>query len=462
MLKKTPSLAQRASLVFMSVYIVISIGVLAISAAFSWADRGEGNLSGPGLAIEYAAEDIRQVKGRFYIADDSRLAGLAARNPNMWLIVVKDERFFTSGAVPDAAQRTVAELQTLVSRAVFRLPGVKAPLDAVSVQPIVLASGPVTIAAGGVDPATLSTVESIDILLNPAIIVLVGVIAAISLLAMPFAIPAFTRALSKVTQEASTIGPHNWGNRIHEENAPKEVLPLVRGFNSALERLETELGRRRRFIADAAHELRTPLAVLSLRVDSLADEDNKFELQRSVKRLTNVVSQMLDLERLTLSARQSSMVDLVANARDVVADFAPMAITSGYDLTLVAPDTDVVVSGDPHAISRAIINLINNSIVHGGESGQITVVVGHDLTIDVIDEGPGVPTELQPRLFEPFSRGNPNVEGCGLGLHLTSQIMSAHGGIAILMPTKVGTQFRLDFKGDELQTKTLRPASDPG
>jgi signal transduction histidine kinase len=105
----------------------------------------------------------------------------------------------------------------------------------------------------------------------------------------------------------------------------------------------------------------------------------------------------------------------------------------------------VLVTGDAQAISRALTNLLSNSILHGGGAGQIAVAVGKEGIIDVIDEGPGVVTEVQPRLFEPFSRGNPSVEGCGLGLHLTREIMRAHQGDVRLVATERGAMFRLIF-----------------
>jgi signal transduction histidine kinase len=274
---------------------------------------------------------------------------------------------------------------------------------------------------------------------------MLAAIAIISLIAMLIAIPSFSQLLRPITTEAGDIGPQEPGRRLQEAKAPKELLPLVRGFNAALDRLEVELGRRKRFIADVAHELRTPLAVVSLRVDSSDHHEGKEDVRRGLRGLTHLVSQMLDLERLSLSGQQRSSVDLVAIARDLVADLAPMADDRGYDLALIAPDRSVTVIGDAHAISRAMTNLIGNSIVHGGGAGQITVAVRADRTIDVIDEGTGVPAASQPRLFEPFFRGSSNAEGCGLGLHIVHEIMATHGGEASLVPTQRGATFRLKF-----------------
>jgi signal transduction histidine kinase len=263
--------------------------------------------------------------------------------------------------------------------------------------------------------------------------------------AMLIALPILARALRPLAAEAASILPQDPARRLDENKAPREVLPLVRGFNAALDRLASELGRRKRFIADAAHELRTPLAVVALRVEALRDETDKQDLRRGLGRLVHLVSQMLDIERLSLSGRERLPVDLVGIARDVVADLAPTAIERGYDLSLEAPGAPVIVTGDAHAISRAITNLIGNSIAHAGGAGQIRVVVGADRTIDVTDEGAGVPTALLPRLFEPFGRGSSDAEGCGLGLHLTREIMRAHGGEVRLLRHHPGAAFRLSF-----------------
>lgn len=445
MLNRAPSLARRAALIFALVYAAILFTVLALNAAVGWADRGQDNLRGPGLAIDYASAELQKMDGQWRIPNAGRFAGLGERNPALWLIVIEGDRLFASGPAPEAAARTVAQLRTLVGVAAFRLPGNATPLGAVSVQRRELASGTILIAAGGVDPTTLSTGESIAELFNPSIFVMLVVIAVISLLAMFFAIPSFARALWPITVEAEAISPGEPGRRLDEGKAPKELLPLVRGFNAALDRLELELGRRKRFIADVAHELRTPLAVVSLRADALVQEEGKADLQRGLKGLTHLVSQMLDLERLSLSSGQRESLNLVTIARDVVADLAPMAIDRGYDLSLAALDAPVFVTADMHAISRALSNLVGNAIIHGGRAGQILVTVGGDRTIDVTDEGPGVPAALQPRLFEPMCRGSSDVEGCGLGLHIAQEIMRSHGGKASLVPGPRGATFRISF-----------------
>ncbi|HYI42188.1 MAG TPA: HAMP domain-containing sensor histidine kinase [Sphingomicrobium sp.] len=447
MLREPRSLALRASIIFTSVFAAMIVAVVGLSAIYSWADRGAGNLRGTVIAVDYAAEDLREAGGGLGLARGGRFADLAARNPTLWLVAVKDGHVFTAGPVPRAALVAVGHLHEAIDSVVLRVPGQEMPLAATSLQRRELKHGTVMIAAGGVDPASLNTRESMHLALQPEVLIGLLTVALVSLLAMLIAVPSFTRALLPVTREAAKIVPNDPGRRLQESKAPTEVLPLVRGFNAALDRLEFELGRRKRFIADVAHELRTPLAVVSLQAENLPDGDAKSDLQRGMRRVTQLVAQMLDLERLSLSGQQHASVDLVAVARDVVADLAPIAIAKGYDLVLSSPRTPVTVSGDVHAIGRALTNLIGNSIAHGGGSGAINVVVGEERTVDVLDEGPGVPAEFQSRMFEPFARADSSAEGSGLGLHLTREIMSAHGGEVCLLPSHRGAAFRLSFPG---------------
>jgi signal transduction histidine kinase len=429
----------------MSVYAAIFVTAMAASASISFFDRGSGNQRGPVLAIAYAASDLRTVGKGLAFSGAGRLADLAKRNAGFWLVAEKDGQLFTAGAVTPEIVRDVRRFRGASEVVLFAVPGADPRRSFGAIGVAELDGESVPVAAGGIDPRSLTAAESLHLLLGPRIPVMLLIIAVISVAAMLVALPAFTRALRPITAEATAINPQEPGRRLDERLTPKELLPLVRGFNAALDRLEVELGRRKRFVADVAHELRTPLAAISLRVDSMPDDESRLELQRSLARLTHLVTQMLDLERLSLAGRQKSDVDLVRLARDVVAELAPLAIAGGYDLALVAPDSPVLVKGDAHAITRAIINLVSNSIVHGDNNGQITVEVSAGARIDVVDEGPGIRQDLQELLFEPFKRDNSKAGGCGLGLHLTREIMGAHHGEVRLLRSGKGARFSLQF-----------------
>jgi signal transduction histidine kinase len=445
MLRRTPSLALRAVLTFTAVYVAAIAVFLAVMVVTDDPDRDRHGHTGPKIALSRAAEDLARTENGFRLPRDGGFAAMAARNPQIWLIGRSGDSTLSFGRVPEPVARAFEQHGPLIESGRFYVPGVERPLANAVVERRRTGTGSILLAAGGVDPRTLGSGDSLGASWGEGVVVILFWIAIVGFAAMLIALPILSRALRPLAAEAGSILPQEPARRLDEEKAPRELLPLVRGFNAALDRLASELGRRKRFIADAAHELRTPLAVVALRVEALADETDKQELRRGLGRLVHLVSQMLDIERLSLSGRERSSVDLAAIARDVVADLAPTAIKSGYDLSLEAPDAPVLVTGEAHAISRAVTNLIGNSVAHGGGAGQIRVAVGADRTIDVADEGPGVPADLQPRLFEPFSRGSSNAEGCGLGLHLTREIMRAHGGEVRLVPGRGGATFRLSF-----------------
>jgi len=454
MLRRTPSLALRAVLTFTSVYIAAIAVFLAIVIVTDDPHRDPNSHTAPKIALSRAAEDLQRTENGLRMKRDGGFAAMASRNPALWLIARSGDSAFSVGRVPEPVARAFEQHGLLIESGRFYVPGVERPLANAVVERRRVGSGSILLAVGGVDPGTLGSGDSLGASWGEGILVILTGIAIVGFAAMLIALPILSRALRPLAAEAASILPRAPARRLDEDKAPRELLPLVRGFNAALDRLASELGRQRRFIADAAHELRTPLAVVALRVEALEDETDRKELRRGLGRLVHLVSQMLDLERLSLSSRERSHVDLAALARDVVADLAPTAIKSGYDLSLEAPDSQVIVTGDPHAISRALTNLVGNSVAHGGGGGQIRVVVGSDRIIDVTDEGPGVPAALQPRLFEPFSRGTSNAEGCGLGLHLTREIMRAHGGEVRVVPRQGGATFRLSFAAPEEEGRT--------
>ncbi len=443
MLRRTPSLALRAVLTFTAVYMV-TIAIFLTVTVLQGVHGDRNRHIGGKMAVSRAVEDLVRTDTGFRIRGNGAFLEMASRNPEMWLIAQSGNRSFTFGQVPESLRRAFEPQGLLAESGRFYVRGLKPPLAFAVVERHQVGSESLILVAGGVNPATLGFGAALRAYWGDDFLVWLARTAVMGFVAMLIALPILSRALRPLAAEAASILPEEATRRLDEKKAPREVLPLVRGFNAALDRLASELGRRKRFIADAAHELRTPLAVVALRVEALQDETDKRELRRGLGRLVHLVSQMLDIERLSLSGRERRPVDLAGVARDVVADLAPTAIKSGYDLSLEAPDTPVMVTGDAHAISRAITNLVSNSIAHGGGAGQIRVIVGA-CTVDVTDEGAGVPDAMHPRLFEPFSRGSSNADGCGLGLHLTREIMRAHGGDIELMPAERGAAFRLKF-----------------
>lgn len=148
-----------------------------------------------------------------------------------------------------------------------------------------------------------------------------------------------------------------------------------------------------------------------------------------------------------MSSRQHERVDLVTLSKSAVADIAPLAVAGGYNIAFVAEVESVSVNADPHAVMRAVMNLLGNAIAHGGNAGCIEVRVLKEGYVDIVDNGPGVAPDARKRIFEPFRRERWDRDGCGLGLHLVREIMFSHGGNVHLLDSATGSVFRLDFCG---------------
>jgi signal transduction histidine kinase len=212
--------------------------------------------------------------------------------------------------------------------------------------------------------------------------------------------------------------------------------------------LERAMEQQKRFTANAAHELRTPLAVLRARIDGLPPSPGREALQRDVDRMARLVDQLLAVARL--EARQVDLadgVDLVAVARDTVARLFPLALSAGRTLALTAPDGPVPVRGDAFALEDALRNLIDNALRHGPPGETVDVTVGASPPVlEVADRGPGVPAALRPHLFEPFSRGADRKGGAGLGLAIVAETAAIHGA-AVTADDRPegGCRFRLSF-----------------
>jgi signal transduction histidine kinase len=223
------------------------------------------------------------------------------------------------------------------------------------------------------------------------------------------------------------------------DRVPSEVVPLIHAFNSVLERLEQQFAARERFLIDAAHELRTPIAVMQTRIDTTLEGSTRDTMMDDIGRLRETAEQLLDFERSEQSPEPFEQADLVEVARNVVADQAPLALRSGYEISF---DTEVdelyrVVS--PSAMSRAIGNLVRNAIDHGGNAGTISVRVSERGGISVSDEGPGIPAPHRDLVFEPFYRVTPRSTGAGLGLSIVKQIVTRHRGSVALDGNPTGT-----------------------
>ncbi|WEJ31830.1 HAMP domain-containing sensor histidine kinase [Devosia sp. SD17-2] len=263
---------------------------------------------------------------------------------------------------------------------------------------------------------------------NPVFVGLVLLLTSVTLISIPVLIRRTLRGVEGVAEEAEDIDVNKPGVRLSDQSVPSELQPLVHAFNTALGRIDDGVERQQRFMADAAHELRTPIAILQTRLDMLPPGEQRAQLELDVARLSGMANQLLDLHRMDLSPASPQLVDLVEIASEVTADIAPLAISAGTELSFSADAKRVQVRGDAGALSRAITNLVQNAMTHGGPNITIDVSVSATGRVRVSDTGPGIKPENREEIFWPFHRLAPLQHGAGLGLSLVSDIVRRHGG----------------------------------
>lgn len=263
---------------------------------------------------------------------------------------------------------------------------------------------------------------------NPVFVGLLCLLTLASFLIIPKIVRGELRGIDQVALDANKIDFQRRGTRLSLERVPDELHSLVRAVNAGLQRLDDGIERRHRFIAGAAHELRTPIAILQARLELMHGGEQQGKLMLDVARLANLANQLLDLERLEAEVPQFQRTNLVELATEVASDMAPVIIAAGCTIVFDAETENVPVLCDPPSLSRALLNLIQNAVVHGGESSMISVTVSSDATLRVADTGPGIPEEYRDVIFEPFGRVTPLDQGAGLGLALVRDIVERHKG----------------------------------
>ncbi|AWM07770.1 sensor histidine kinase [Bradyrhizobium symbiodeficiens] len=266
-------------------------------------------------------------------------------------------------------------------------------------------------------------------------------------IATPMIVQRAFRGLDTTADQARRIDIHQRGARLSVDRIPLEVVPLVTAVNDALARLDQGYARHKRFVADAAHELRTPIAILNTRLESLAPGPDKTRLLEDTARLATLAEQLLDIQRLDRCGHPFTRVDLVVIAQSAAADLAPLAIAAGYELALDAPATPIETIGDPAALERALTNLVQNAIQHGPRRGTIGIRISKPACIEVTDEGAGIPAAQREQIFEPFYRLTPLDRGAGLGLNMVREIVLLHGGqVSVTDGADGGTGFRITLR----------------
>jgi signal transduction histidine kinase len=236
--------------------------------------------------------------------------------------------------------------------------------------------------------------------------------------------------LREASRNAQAIEPARLDLRLPVRDIPRDVLPLVKAINQALDRLEAGFRMQREFTADAAHELRTPLSVLRARVDLLADDGARRALQADIERMGRVVGQIIEIAELeTFVADRRETADLQAVAAEVVGFLAPLALAEGKVVALTGETAPILVMGAHERLFQALRNLVENAIRHTPKGGTVETAVSADGSAQVLDEGPGVDEADRELIFRRFWRRDRRRSGsAGLGLSIVARIMETHEG----------------------------------
>lgn len=293
-------------------------------------------------------------------------------------------------------------------------------------------SGWIVVSQDDADPAVVTDDIVRSFLLRFALISL-PIAALVPLVGASLA-RRLTLRMRAVSQVAARIGPQSLDTRLPRGLLPLEAEPLAEATNAALDRLAAAIHVQTAFAADVAHELRTPLAVVRLRADAVADPDIRQALMAAVDRAGRVIAQLLALAELERPIEAGgTMVDLHALAERVVADRAPAILASGRTIALERNDEPAGAFGYPEALVLALENLIDNAKRHTPPGTAIEVRSGPGSRLTVSDDASAISESDFARFKNRLWRGaGSKVEGSGIGLSIVERVARAHGGRLIM------------------------------
>lgn len=253
--------------------------------------------------------------------------------------------------------------------------------------------------------------------------------------------------LARLRREVEGRAPNDLAP-IRLDQAPRELHALALALNTLLAAVQHTVATQRRFIADAAHQLRTPLAGLKSQTELALQFDLEAPLRARLERVhssatrsAHLVSQLLTLARAepeSAIAHDRTRFDLRRFAQELVAEWVPRALRAGVDLGIESAEddaTDPQVHANALLLREAIANLIDNAVRYAGRGAEVTLRVvpgARDVVLEVVDNGPGLEAADRERVFERFVRVGTESDGCGLGLPIVRQIIEQHGGQVVL------------------------------
>jgi two-component system sensor histidine kinase BaeS len=299
----------------------------------------------------------------------------------------------------------------------------------------------------------------IGVVSAPPIVVVGGLLAllvvALAAVGMGRTVGRTVAPIDDLVAAAARIERGDYSVRVRERGT-RPVRSLARAFNGMSARLEDLDRRRRTFLADVAHELRTPLSVIAGQLEGIedglypADAEHLAPIHAQVKALDKLID---DLRTVALAEAGSLPLDrrptdIGALIDETAVAFAGLPATPGVQIATEIENSLPSVDVDPQRIRQVMTNLLTNAVRYSPPYGMVRVVVRsepRDVVVEVIDNGPGIPAVLLPNVFERFAK-DPGSPGSGLGLAIARDLVQAHGGtIEALSPPGQGTTIRFSL-----------------
>lgn len=321
---------------------------------------------------------------------------------------------------------------------------VDGPQDRWRIYTLHVANSDVAVQVGERMDIRLVLVQGIALGLVLPLLLLVPIAALLIWLSLRDGLKALRGLIEEIGQrtmrDMSPIGLDGW---------PRDLQPLVRSMNLMFARIDRALSNERRFLDDAAHQLRTPLSAIKLQAQMIGDEDDPAErrllagqLVESVDRAAALTDRLLTLARLQSMPDSGAAGDLRQEAVETIADLAPVAARRG--VALAFDGREAVPSGDPILLRLIVANLLENAVRHAPARSEVRVAVAArdgSAVLSVVDAGPGIPPREREKVLQRFYRG-PAAEpgGAGLGLSIVGQAAQLLGGRVELKDRDDGAQ----------------------
>jgi two-component system OmpR family sensor kinase len=305
-----------------------------------------------------------------------------------------------------------------------------------------------------------------QILIGGAIVALLEILIARSF------IRTYASNLRRLQDAARKVADGNFETKIPVASVGP-LRPVARTFNEMQRRLAELDSARKQFIANASHELRTPIFSLGGFVELLEDEDPSPEeraefvrtMRQQIERLTKLTTDLLDLSQLDAGAvvMNAGSVDLTALAREVTREFGARAELRGSRLELRSPEVPAIALGDPDRVRQIIRILLDNALTHTPEGTDVTVTTysaNGRAELTVSDSGPGIPQRVQKRIFERFWTAD-KAGGSGLGLAIATELAQRMKGQISISSSRRFTAFTLDLPPGRREASPARPSRTP-